>query len=319
MLQNRYRRFRGDYSLVTLRPVALDNEIRALLGTYRGSALDGKSELRGRVDAGGLDTLLHFATRSAVFALRRRAPQPIWEGLTALSMVDCERVDPGDLMLPSALLAYAAGKLADHPLSILRAADAVASEATAALIRQPWTDGPVRLSDWGKAEVETDYGVGIVDASSWPYQPEADLIRLALEIGESLSSGRYFCGDPMIGRAIPAVWFADREAAGKLVADALGVATITGDLRPEHHPRHSDQMLTIFLAEMPSEATSNAAAGLRPAEMGKRGAVSLFSAGPLLGVVVGRSVVAEAPAFETPKSLASLTAVIAEPLGALTR
>ncbi len=317
MLEKRYNRFRGDYSLLAVKPAPPDDEIRALVRNYLGHSPGGRAQLRHSIDAGGFDALIHFAKRCAVLALRDGADVRIREGLAALTLVDPAHADPGDLVLSSALLAYAAREVPANPPALLAEASAVAAEDVADLIAKPWVQGPVRLSDWGKARVETRHGVGLVEAGARPYRPDADLVSLALDIAERLSDGRYCCGDPMIGRSIPAVWFHpnDARAVCGLTSRAAGVATLSGDLRPEYHPRHSDQMLAVFLAEMATEADASAAAQARPADLGAQGAVCLFSAERVLGVVVGRSLLAEAPGFEDPASLAELTGEALEAVG----
>ena len=71
------------------RPVALDDELRRLVAAFRARP----AGIRNSLSAADLYVLLMFARRAAMFAMRGRDAAWIADGLTAVAMVDDERVD----------------------------------------------------------------------------------------------------------------------------------------------------------------------------------------------------------------------------------
>src|SRR2546423_5363779 len=93
-----------DLTLIDPRPVALDDELRQLCARFRSRP----AGLRNTLTTNDFHVLLAFARRAAVFAMRERDAAWIADGLTAVAIVDDERIDARELAPTLGLLQHAA-------------------------------------------------------------------------------------------------------------------------------------------------------------------------------------------------------------------
>jgi hypothetical protein len=211
-----------EWTTIDPRRTSLDDEIRRLSAKFRARP----AGVRNALTAGDLDVLLAFARRAAVFAMRERDAAWIADGLTAVAMVDDERVDRGALAPPLGLLHHAAMFIGADAGALFAEAAKHATRSVARAFREP--------SDAGWEATAT----GFVRREANEYRPAHDLLRTALEIRAILERDRYRVDDVAIATALPEVWF-------EVPPRAAGVVAL--------HARHRDdrrQMAIAFIAEL---------------------------------------------------------------------
>ena len=164
--------------------------------------------------------------------------------------------------------------------------------------------------------METANGIGLVRSAYDHYAPTRDLVRIGLDIIDVVEADGYGAVDLEIATTLPTVWLkrAGERAVARALRAARAGATMTATLSSSVHPAADDQRLWVFMEEM-SDAAGAAAleAFARDAQRGGD-AVAGVAAGPLFCLIVGRSVVAGVPSFETPSRLNRFVAPIAEVL-----
>ena len=298
----------GQLSLYDPEVLPLDLGLRDFVHAYRAFGPDKRESLRGAISLEEAYTLLGFARRSAVFALR--SPDESWaaDGLAACAAVELERVDGRDVLVALALLHHAASRSGEEAERLLEDAGRIGHPELRTLVRG-FLDRPAAGRDlrdaWGWVEVEAPGGTGLLPWGFRPWMPTVDLASVAVAIAEMVSADMYRADSPNLATEMPEVWLADAAdpGLGSMLGAARGTVTIHGRLRPEASPDHAGQQLTIFLLE-----TSDARAAKRLAQMASAGrpetALLGVSAGSLFTLVVARSWVEGVEAFETTGSLA---------------
>ncbi len=142
-----------------------------------------------------MEHLLHFASRSALRGLREENLQHVMDAIGALSYVDDEDFDERDGAV-AAYLALCVGRELGMPAQDAFDAIARANPTVAqTLVDDEDEEGGVYLDNLrnlsGDRMVRTPAGpVLVTDVSTdeHPYRPDADLIGLALQLGQALHS-----------------------------------------------------------------------------------------------------------------------------------
>src|SRR5262249_40626595 len=106
-----YDFWRGETNLVSPAPTSLDGELRAVCETYAAATVEEREKLRDSISMQGFGTLMTFAQRCAIFAIREKKTEFVVSGLRALAMIEEQRVDFRDIYLCMPLLYHAASKL----------------------------------------------------------------------------------------------------------------------------------------------------------------------------------------------------------------
>jgi hypothetical protein len=215
-----------DLTLIDPRPVALDDELRRLCATFRSRP----AGLRNTLTTNDFYVLLAFARRAAVFAMRERDAAWIADGLTAVAIVDDERIDPRELAPTLGLLHHAAKFIGADAGTLFADAARHATRSVARAFRQP--------SFSGFEEIAT----GFVGRDAYEYHPKHDLLQTALAIRALLERDRYRVEEVTLATSLPEVWF-------ETPPRAAGVVTI--------HARHRDdpeRLLIVFVAEVVGDA-----------------------------------------------------------------
>jgi hypothetical protein len=236
----------GDSSLVSVRPLPLDLELRSIAKQFQEWDSARRQAATHRLSFDDQHTLIIFAERAAVLALNTDPVEWCRAGAIALSMIDEARVDPRDLWVAEGLLNHAVGRLSEP---VEREAFEKAIDPK---IRETFT-GKSNLSDWGYAEISTAEGVGLIRHGGGRYTPTIDVTTVALQLAEALRARRYV-SHVEIAEKVPDVWFASsrREDARSRLSRALAAAVIHGDLRKEYSV-DGMQMFLEWVVEMPTE------------------------------------------------------------------
>lgn len=316
----RYEAALGEFSLFDIEPVPLDAALTTFVRGYRVAPAERRAELRDGVSQDDAYTLLAFARRAAVFAVRRSDVALVGDGLSACAAIGYERIDVRDGLVALALLRHAATRCATAPEAVLSAAvsqgEPMFGRLVEGFLARPADDQDLR-SAWGYMEVDGPRGTGFLGCGYEPFEPTMDLTAISLRVAMALRGDDYLIDDPQLAVKLPAVWLG---AAGDPELEAIltrvrGAAVVQARLRPEAHPEPHTQQLTAWVVEARDGADAAHLAGLahrpRPGD-----ALVGLAAGPLFVLVVARSVVMGVEAYEDAERLARFRLRLREALGA---
>jgi len=302
-----YDKEAGDFDLAAIVEKPLDKDLQAVVRAFETWPPEKRAEGRRHISMDDQYTLIHFARRSSVFALREKSVERCREGLLALAMIDERRIDPRDASWAAGLLAHAIRSVrADRERLAVRVAP-LATSGMAQILKQ--VDSGSNLSDWGYEQIETKSGgIGLVRTDGERFEPTIDMTGLALRLAAAVQRSRY-TAEPQIAVEVPAVWFekSHRSDAEELLKTARGAISVTGKLRRAAMADPSTQQFTEWVVEMPD--AEDAATLVRYVGVdGRRD--SRFAAGVASGrlfslLVAGSFVDGVAP-FESAESLAAM-------------
>jgi hypothetical protein len=280
-------------SLIRFTQVPADEMIDEFVGRFAVSSGQDRAWLRSALTMDDFYTLLGYARRAAVRAMRGGDGEVAARGVAALAVVDPGRIDARDLAWQAALLSYALGRVGgDVTGPFERAASLAVGDAAALLGSQ--ADRPVAsLSDWGFREIRTDAGVGLVEDEGRRYRPRSDLAGLAGAVAAGVEDGTWRLSDPVIGSDLPAVWLRAGKpgTAEKAIRSITGCVRLRGSLARRDSPGAKAQHMLVFLAETDDPRAAGVIAGSAgPGDGGSFAAVGV-SAGTLCAVLIARSFV----------------------------
>jgi hypothetical protein len=237
----------GDYDLVSVAPLNLDIELRAITNDFLVCDTERQRVLRDRLSSDDLYTLIHFVKRSSVLALNEEAVDWCRSGLIALSMIDETRVDWRDVQWAAGLLEHTI--LRGGVRNLLSDELSVLSRSAAELLKGMSESS--RLSEWGYSEIKTEKGVGFIQHGFETFEPTIDLTEVALQLSASLTSDRYVASVE-IATSIPEIWFPKEKRSDitPILDRCLGAAKVSGTLRKMCDAR-GPQMFVEWVAQMP--------------------------------------------------------------------
>jgi len=317
MPARRYDADRDDLSL--LRPVRhpLDARLAALCKRYAGSDDHTRAGVRAAVRTGEIDTLLEFARRAAVFAIREQSASWAIDGLTAVTMTEERRIDYRDVLMALGLLHHAATRAGLKADRLFREMRALAEPGTAALLDDLRTRprAEKRLDAWGYAEVETGEGVGLVEGG-FGGKPKPGLIAVASEIAAHLKTQRYRTPSVEAGESMVRSRLESRNnvALDEALRGSRADVLIAAESR---RVRGRESYLLVSVHEMKSEAAARRlldVARRKKFDPARECKVELAE-GRLFCLVLAQPAWSDVPAYETPESLARFV----EPFGHILR
>jgi hypothetical protein len=303
-----YDSWRGDDSLISPAPSPLDGTIRELCRSYMASDDAARARLRDSLHMNDFYTLVKFARRSAVFALREQRAELAQRGIIAISMIESERVDFRDILWCVALLHHAMVKLRLDVAKLFCQAAALAEAGTSGhllrFLNQSDEYRDLRKS-WGFDEVQTAQGVGFIAWGFQKFQPTVDLKSVAMEIAEVIARDKYRSGVE-IATEMPPFWLSgkDDSTLSRVLTGVQGGATVSGSLRPGEFPQHEHQMLLVFIVQAADAADARLLYALAETAPSNDHAKLGLAANSLFCLIVARSFVQGVAAFETKESLA---------------
>ncbi len=243
-------------------------------------------------------TLLTYARRCVLRALRTKDPAAALGAFAALSAVSLDHVDPRDLAVAAALAGHGARRVGLDPRQVLdgpvtRAEPAVASMLSGAATSTSGTGG--------FHELRTRTGPVLI-AAGGPVAGAVALLRTALAIAAAVEDdGRYGVTGVGTELFLPAVWLAETPAAVAARGNIKRVASVMAE--PLDSSTH---LLLTFVVAADTEATARTIAGAARQDLD--GAVIFaVAAGTRCAVVIGRTAVHGAAPIEDAGSLARLT------------
>ena len=317
MPNGEYDFWRGEAYLINPAPSALDSTLRELCQSFAKGGEESRAKTRAAISMEEFYTLLTFSRRAAVFGIREQNAAWLVDGLTALSMIELDRVDFRDVFVSVSLLHHSAVRIGQNGTQLLSGAAALSEPRVSGLIydfiNRPPEDKVLRAK-WGHDEVETGDGIGFIGWMFQDYNPTYDLKRIAVDLAEYIAADKYQPDLVSIATALPGIWLETKDNASldKSLQAVRGSATINCQLRPNEHPDHESHMFTIFLVEVADESAAKTLLELskkkRPADYCMLG----LAEKKLFCLVVARSFVTGKKAFETSDSLARFSKGIAE-------
>jgi hypothetical protein len=310
-----YDATRHEHDLLRPADSPVDAAVLRLVEAFDHAGTTEREDLRSRLSLNDFYTLITFARRSCVRALRDDDARPAVAGLTALVMVDADRVDWRDVLVALALVSFVLRELGGGVDSLFNDAISRATPGVAEMlvrfIRPSSEDlDPV---NWGVRLVETTDGLGLVDTGYEFFDPSVDLLGMSLAVSDAVEGDEYRMSSPRIAERLPVVWLpgADPKAANRVVDSCVGCVVLSGRLnRGGVNP--GSQQITVFLVEAGSE--DDAEMLERWASGGSHAALGVRH-GSLFCLVVARSFVEGVAAHETADSLERFAPVLRAVLG----
>lgn len=314
-----YDRWYGDVGLSDPIRGPVDNAIADFCRIFAATDSIGKSRIRASTSLNDFYTLLAFAKRSAVFAMRARSEEHILEGVRAISIVDANRIDYRDAYVALSLVDHAAREIGASADILFEKAAMLAEPKMSGLIldflRQPESERDIHTSS-GYTLVETEVGPGFLHWNLEPYRPTGALDRIALALAEVMRHDKYQPTFVWLAAKLPAIWLSsvDDELLNKALFSTRACARITGELRPQESSDNQWQHLMLFLAELGDEASADTLLRLSEQKAASPGSPAMVGVreGRLFCLIVQRSVVLGKADFETRDSIRRFTTKIAQ-------
>lgn len=254
-------------------------------------------------------TLITFARRCALAALRNEDPGAVESAFDALSAIDLDRVDWRDVAVAASLVSYAARRVGFDPDEVLTGAVKRSSPEVGEMLARAVTSDVDLSGDWGYREVRT--AAGPVLLQSGASLPSDDLLMLALGVADLVEKdGTYEVTDAGVADELPAVWLGNAPSA----VEARRSVRACVKVHAEPVGVRFRDFLLVFVAEAAEEhhAEVIAAAAHQHGDGTPQFGVAV---GKRCAVVVASSAVVGQPSIEDRESLLRFL----EPIRALLR
>lgn len=302
-----YDFWRGDVSLISLTVNPLDDEIRRVCRQYALSDADGRHKIRHSISMDQFYMLINFARRSAVFSAREAKAELVMDGLTAIAMIEQERVDFRDVLTCLGLLYHAANKFDGKANQMFRAAAALAEPEVAKFFVNFTKQTPdyQDLRSWGFDEVQSADGPGFIGCGFENYNPTIDLKSVIIDISEIVASDTYQPSEIEVATELPEFWLGGRKGAAsqRILSSIRAGASLSASLRPDKHADHDSQQFSVFLVEAANESDAQTLYQTAQANKSPNHSKLALARSRLFCLVVARSFVQGVDAYETNESL----------------
>jgi hypothetical protein len=294
----------GEFDLFRYVESSTDQDLRAVVENAWASTDEAVALTRSALTQDDMYTLLSFARRCALAALRERSSVKVVSGLHALVLVEAERIDWRDAAVAAGLLAYAGDRLGVKVRTLVAEAARRAVPPMAEILVRHAKTPKKGLLVGGYREVRTSQGVGLTSDYGERYEPSSDLLARAERVIQLIESDRYRVHDLTTGTDLPAVWLPAAGATVLRAREALR-ACVTISARPESGAHGMpEQMFSVFLAEARNSGDAATIASAAVPKPGSESALLGVAAGPLCAVLVARSVVVGVEPIEDMQSVA---------------
>jgi hypothetical protein len=282
-------------SLNTVLESPFDVAIHKVVRQYAAADSATRSTMREATSMDELYTLMTFASREAVFAMREKDAAHVDDALAALAMIDSERIDWRDGMRTIELVHHASGRLGDAAKRFERAA-LLANGDTALMLREHAKRPTPTLED----TLYTESPTGLIERGIDDYAPARDLIPPILAIAELIRKEQTDVR-VTIAESLPSTWVNDEET---LVASASGTAGI-------HTGFSEEQSLMVFLSEVRDAENANAIAQVARSVPLRDWAIAAVARENLVCLVIARAFVVGVPNQESDQTLSRFEKPIA--------
>jgi hypothetical protein len=292
------------HSLFRVERNEVDEAVRTLVAEFRSGSAEDREALTFRLSMGDLYTLMQFAKRSVVFALRERNPERCVEGMAALAAIDIERVDFRDLYSAVGLVDAAARYIDADVGNLYKTIVPLATSATQrpfdAVRARPAKDRTFRACLYAVAD--TPSGPALVESRSVRYSGSLELLELAVRASELVSAPAYQRAEFTVATKIPPIAL---ESDDPRVEEALerSLGTVELDFKEKGQRNLMGQLSHIYLSKVASEGDASLLVQAARREEPEKSATVAFSTGRLLCVATTRSLVQGKPSIESSETL----------------
>src|SRR5216684_4543530 len=295
----------GELSLLHFARTPKDELIDEFVDRFAASSGEVRAQQRSSLTMGDFYTVLNYARRAVVRALRSNDGEVARRGVAALAVIDQDRIDWRDLAWQAGLLSYAIHRISGNVTEAFEAAASVADGETATFLSSLAHRPVDSLGEWGFREIQTSGGIGLIEDEGEPYRPGSDLVGLAEAVAAGMEGDTWQLSEPAMGTDLPTIWLsagtpADLEPA---VRSIMGCVTLRGTLASGKSPGARAQHMMVFLAETEDSHAATIIAGAAGPGTGSSFAALGVAARTLCAVVIARSFVQDTPSFETQASL----------------
>jgi len=140
--------YQRNLSLLRFTAAPADEIIDGFVDRFAASGQEDRARQRSALTTDDFYTLLTYARRAVVRALRSRDDGVARRGLVALAAVDSSRVDWRDLAWQAGLLSYAIGTISGNVSGLFRSAGSLGEGETATLLTRMAREPAASLSQW---------------------------------------------------------------------------------------------------------------------------------------------------------------------------
>jgi hypothetical protein len=305
-----------ELSLLHFASTATDEIIDEFVDRFAAASGGERALQRSSLTMGDFYTVLSYARRAAVRALRSNDAEVARRGVAALSVVDENRIDWRDLAWQAGILSYALHRISSSATDAFETAASLADGDTAALL-SGFSNQPVEsLGSWGFREIQLSDGIGLIEDEGEPYRPRSDLVALAEAVAVGLAGDIWQLSEPATGSDLPAIWLSGRppEDLEPAIRSVTGCVTLRGSLRDPQVAGARAQYMLVFLAETEDSGAAGVIAAAAGPGTGSSFAALGVAAGTRCAVLIARSVVEGTPSVETLSSLERFRRVLADTL-----
>lgn len=252
----------GDYyirgeelGLINPIPSDLDTNLRKTCDVFQKLPDQERNKFRRLISPYESYTLLTFARRSSVFALREQNADILEDSLIAISMIEAKRTDFRDILAALSLIYHSAVRInMDSDRAFYDAAQLAEPQVQEMIVgfTKRSADEKSISQSWGYREVKTKFGLGYVRWGFCKYNPETDLLDIAIKIATMIDNDNYNTTSIQIGTDLPDVWLKSEDSEGLETAlkDITGGLTISAQLEKQHHSDAASQQFTVFIIEL---------------------------------------------------------------------
>lgn len=303
-----YRRWKDEQSLINPVENELDGSIIQLCSEFTIADEAKRNEIRKSLSRDDIYTLIEFAKRATVFAIRKNEAVYLQHGFTAVAMIEKERCDFRDVWWALSFLDYGLKRLNIDRQNIYEKTQPLAAAQTAALIKsfseQALNNNSLK-GPWGCAEVETPYGTGFVSTYGRKYNPQKNLLKMLFEIDDYITNDTYRTGSITIGTEIAVIWFgADKDKnIEELNKKNNGCASLNSTLKEGLDSNSSYQRLDVWLSEFNDLNTLDILVGISNNDEPSGFSRLCFAEGDVLCMVIQRAIMQGVNEYETNESL----------------
>lgn len=299
-------------------PAEEDASVRAVAASYADSTLDERDRFRLLLTAEAVDTVLVYARRMSLWALRTGLHEVVAAGMRALALIDFDRVDWEDISITCAQLCFAGERIG------MSLAEVVAVAAEAAALAEPrvgamLAEHAMERIDLGDAvgewEVPTRDGPVFIHDFGESYDPRADLVAAALALAGFMDTDQYWVTGIYAGTTLNAWVGADKDVAvGAACERITGCVSIHAGMR---EPAPTRRRLLSFVAEAASPGDAELLASAGSAGTSDDTVICGLAVGRLVGLVIASTRTRHVPPPEDAASLQRFLDATRTALGAI--
>ena len=288
-----------------------DDAVLAVLRDVARSDETQRRALRGTLSDDDAYTLLGFARRRSVFALRERSLPAGLEAIDALTLVPAARVGR-DFSADFPLLAVRT--LGGHLESVVATAIARSDDRAARVFQaRSLAVRTTPLRDCMLVEVRSSYGLGFLEDRSLEYQAHPALAAAVVDFADELDAEGSYIVEGLHGSDLPGIWFGAEPRLEPMAS--IGCVSLTA----RHHrvANRWGEGLLVFVAEVNNaQDATDLAAPANSASTPQRPRHAVATGNYLAVVIGGSSSAGDHSTHETPTSLETYCQMAARCLGA---